>query len=578
MPQSKRRASFTVRGSAHWPCDYPGGPTIFGRSELTSRLSWRGRNDAYDYGVEIGEMYKEKFNIEQWNKTKYLSLASSSPRTQQAALVLAAGLENKRYKKDRIWSSEKKKTTQFPGMQEYLKFYSKEQCPRFLQEVEKNYPKTDRELELLKAIVILKKKLAQKTTSIRTPHDIWLAYESLYNVFYSYRKKYHNKMKYWRQIRNELKQYSKQFMWSSLTADNTLRKLASGPIVFDVLRDIKYIRDNHTENNKPVPKKIELEPKNNEPAPKKHEHVLSILTVPQGVFAALVAGFAPNGTTVDGKLFDADDLYPKHGAMHIIELYHVTADKWHVKILYRKKKGDCLKPLRLPGCNKEGKLPPNFCTLKQIKEAVNRTSLGPIKHSNLCTQTVRGPAHWPCDYPGGPTIFGRSEFTSRLSWRGRNDAYDYGVEIGKMYKEKFGIKKWTKDKYWSFASGSPRTQQAALVLAAVLENKRYKKDRIWSIAKKNTTQFPAMQEYTKFYSAEKCPRFFQELEVKYPIIKDEVIKAIAVLKEKIVPKRTAIQTPQDIWLAYESLYNVFYSYRKKKLSQNEVLETNSKRT
>ncbi|XP_026479491.1 uncharacterized protein LOC113385883 [Ctenocephalides felis] len=386
MPQSKRRASFTVRGPAHWPCDYPGGPTIFGRSEFTSRLSWRGRNDAYDYGVEIGEMYKEKFNIEQWNKTKYLSLASGSPRTQQAALVLAAGLENKRYKKDRIWSLEKKKTTQFPAMQEYLKFYSKEQCPRFLQEVEKNYPKTNRGSDVLKAIVILKKKLTRKTTSIRTPEDIWLAYESLYNVFYSYGKRYHNKMKYWRQIRNELKKYTQQFMWSSLTSDDTLRKLASGPIVFDVLRDINYIRGNHSEKNNLVPKDNKPAPENNEMAPKNNERVLSILTVPQGVFAALVTGFAPNGTTLDGKLFDADDLYPEHGAMHIIELYHVNDDKWQVKILYRNKKDDCLKPLRLPGCNRNEKLRPNFCTLKQLKDAVNGTSLGPIKHKKLCMQ------------------------------------------------------------------------------------------------------------------------------------------------------------------------------------------------
>lgn len=107
----------------------------------------------------------------------------------------------------------------------------------------------------------------------------------------------------------------------------------SGPIVFDVLRDINYIRGNHTENNKPpVPRKNELEPKNNKPAPENNERVLSILTVPQGVFAALVTGFAPNGTKVDGKLFGADDLYPEHGAMHIIELYHMPEDKWQVKV------------------------------------------------------------------------------------------------------------------------------------------------------------------------------------------------------------------------------------------------------
>lgn len=35
-------------------------------------------------------------------------------------------------------------------------------------------------------------------------------------------------MKYWKRIRSELKQYSKLFMWSSLTADEIQRKLASG--------------------------------------------------------------------------------------------------------------------------------------------------------------------------------------------------------------------------------------------------------------------------------------------------------------------------------------------------------------
>lgn len=69
-------------------------------------------------------------------------------------------------------------------MFQYIKFYSAKQCPRFLQQVKMNYPIIEQNLgeELLKAIVILKKKLARKTTSIRTPQDIWLAYESLYNV------------------------------------------------------------------------------------------------------------------------------------------------------------------------------------------------------------------------------------------------------------------------------------------------------------------------------------------------------------------------------------------------------------
>ncbi|XP_026479490.1 uncharacterized protein LOC113385882 [Ctenocephalides felis] len=334
----------TVRGPAHWPCDYPGGPTIFGRSEFTSRLSWRGRNDAYDYGVEIGKMYKEKFGIKKWTKDKYWSFASGSPRTQQAALVLAAGLENKRYKKDRIWSIAKKNSTQFPAMQEYTKFYSAEKCPRFFQELEVKYPIIKD--EVIKAIAVLKEKIVPKRTAIQTPQDIWLAYESLYNVFYSYRKKNYRKMKYWKRIRSELKQYSKLFMWSSLTADEIQRKLASEP-----------------ENN---------------------ERRLSILTVPQGIFAALVTGFAPNGTTIDAKLFDPDDLYPEHGAMHIIELYQTIDNKWQVKILYRKKKKDCLKALRLPGCNKKGKLPPNFCALNHLKSAVNEISLEPVKHDKLC--------------------------------------------------------------------------------------------------------------------------------------------------------------------------------------------------
>lgn len=91
---------------------------------------------------------------------------------------------------------------------------------------------------------------------------------------------------------------------------------STGPIVYDVLQDIQKFRNKKGQF---------LEPENN-------ERRLSILTVPQGIFAALVTGFAPNGTTIDAKLFDPDDLYPEHGAMHIIELYQTIDNKWQVKV------------------------------------------------------------------------------------------------------------------------------------------------------------------------------------------------------------------------------------------------------
>lgn len=97
-------------------------------------------------------------------------------------------------------------------------------------------------------------------------------------------------------------------------------EIITGPITYDVINDMDKLT-----NNKPQPN-----------APGKDKNKLSVLTAPQGVFAALVTGFAPNGTTINGKEFSASDLYPEHGAMHVIELYKEGENSWKVKVYIRK--------------------------------------------------------------------------------------------------------------------------------------------------------------------------------------------------------------------------------------------------
>ncbi|XP_026479489.1 uncharacterized protein LOC113385880 [Ctenocephalides felis] len=355
----------TVRGAAHWPCDYPGGPVIIGRPEQSSRLSWRGRIDAYNYGEEIDDLYRYRLGIQKWNKTNYWSIASTSPRTIQAALVLGAGLENKPYKINRIWSEKSKESTQFSAMKQYLRFYNKDQCPAYLENVfseRRQFKEVDE--DFMKAVSIFEKELSKKKLDVyKRPQDVWLTYESMFNVFYSYKKKYPHKLKYWKKVRKEFKEFSQQLMWTSLIGSNRLRKLASGPITYDVINDMDKLT-----NNKPQPN-----------APGKDKNKLSVLTAPQGVFAALVTGFAPNGTTINGKEFSASDLYPEHGAMHVIELYKEGENSWKVKILYRNKKHDCLKIVKVPDCKHE-----DLCEYNTFKNSLKAIRMTDENHQKLC--------------------------------------------------------------------------------------------------------------------------------------------------------------------------------------------------
>lgn len=59
---------------------------------------------------------------------------------------------------------------------------------------------------------------------------------------------------------------------------------------------------------------------------------LAVLTATQGILAASVVAFAPNGTTLGGKPLGADDLYPEHGAMQVIEVYKQGESSWKIKV------------------------------------------------------------------------------------------------------------------------------------------------------------------------------------------------------------------------------------------------------
>lgn len=83
-----------------------------------------------------------------------------------------------RYNNIFTWVTNLSKSTQ------YLRFYNKDQCPAYLENVfseRRKFKEVDE--DFMKAVSIFEKKLSKKKLDVyKRPQDVWLTYESMFNV------------------------------------------------------------------------------------------------------------------------------------------------------------------------------------------------------------------------------------------------------------------------------------------------------------------------------------------------------------------------------------------------------------
>lgn len=67
---------------------------------------------------------------------------------------------------------------------QYLRFYNKDQCPAYLENVfseRRQFKEVDE--DFMKAVSIFEKELSKKKLDVyKRPQDVWLTYESMFNV------------------------------------------------------------------------------------------------------------------------------------------------------------------------------------------------------------------------------------------------------------------------------------------------------------------------------------------------------------------------------------------------------------
>ncbi|XP_026479470.1 lysosomal acid phosphatase-like, partial [Ctenocephalides felis] len=296
---------------------------------------------------------KQNLKITEWDSSKnYWTLASTTRRSQEGALIIGSGLEGK---KEAEWTQDKGEKTVFSLFGEYAKFYSPRSCPNFIEQQKMAVKDLLTKGATNYKNLFAKLKEAYKIDATKGPQNVWLAYETL-----NLQSKLNQAPEWFESMKNELKSFSEEYLWRALTSNENLRKMSGGRMINDILNDIDSIKEG----------------KGQPGAPGKTGNKLSVLTVPQAILAAFVSAFAPKGTKIENQDLGPSSLYPGQGALHVIEL-HKDNNQWSVKVLYRNNDKMELRPMKLPSCDDK-------CPYETFKSTLQSYDMKKQDHDKLC--------------------------------------------------------------------------------------------------------------------------------------------------------------------------------------------------